>query len=108
MFCYQGIEFENHYFCKNTHLVYKLKGEYRPLSLIRGKGGYRIYLSTQTKRISVLIHRLIFAMCNPNIDITNLNIYHLNGDVYDNRLENLAIKKGKYSEKVLKKYNKKF
>ncbi len=53
------------------------------------KGGYaaRIDLTTG-KRVNVSMHRLIFALHAPSIDIEGLDIDHRNQDKLDNRFEN--------------------
>ena len=54
----------------------------------RTKGYYRVELRKKGKRFYLLVHRLVAENFIPNFD-NKLQVNHINGNRFDNRVENL-------------------
>jgi len=74
---------------KNNNQVYShIRNRYLKSNLTN-RGYYYIDLCKNSKRKRFLFHRLIYQVYNPNIDITNLEIDHIDNNQLNNNIENL-------------------
>ena len=55
------------------------------------RGYWRDCIRYKGKKINVLVHRLVFFLCNENIDIEGMQVDHIDNDRSNNRKENLQI-----------------
>tara|TARA_R110000803_G_scaffold92586_1_gene160093 strand:- start:27 stop:512 length:486 start_codon:yes stop_codon:yes gene_type:complete len=81
-------DFPNYSFDKNTNQVYSHNyNKYLTPNL--SNGYYRIKLNKNNKQKNYQLHRLIYQMYYPDIDITNLEIDHIDNKPLNNNIENL-------------------
>ena len=73
---------------KNTNQIYNTKYN-RYLKPHLSKGYYYIGLSKNSKYTAFLLHRLIYQIYYPDIDISNLEIDHIDNNKTNNNIENL-------------------
>jgi len=76
---------------KNTNQIW---GHYRKkyLKPVKQKNGYyNITLRKKTINKSIGFHRLIYLIHNPDIDMSNLVIDHIDGNISNNNIENLRL-----------------
>ncbi len=81
-------DYENYSFDKNTNQVYNTKYK-RFLKPILDSIGYYVVEIRNNKSKMFKLHRLIYQVYNPNIDITNLEIDHIDNNRQNNNIENL-------------------
>jgi len=83
-------DYENYSFDKNTNQVYRhTKTRLKPIKYNYRSGYLYIPLYKNGIRKHFSLHRFIFKLHNPNIDITNLQIDHIDRDKLNNNIENL-------------------
>ena len=81
-------DFPNYSFDKNNNKVYSHNyNKYLTPNL--SNGYYRIKLNKNNKQKSFTLHRLIYQMYYPDIDITNLEIDHIDNNPLNNNIQNL-------------------
>jgi len=81
-------DFPNYSFDKNTNQVYSHNYN-RYLTPNLNNGYYRIKLNKNNKTKHFTLHRLIYEVYYPDIDITNLEIDHIDNKPLNNNIENL-------------------
>tara|TARA_R110002096_G_scaffold140685_2_gene295279 strand:- start:850 stop:1338 length:489 start_codon:yes stop_codon:yes gene_type:complete len=81
--------YPNYSLDKNTNQVYNTKYNRYLKSHSHNKGYYLIKLSKNNIPDYFLLHRLIYQVYNPDIDITNLQIDHIDNNKTNNNIENL-------------------
>jgi hypothetical protein len=85
--------YKGRYFINGEEVVSK-RTRYRPLHERRTYDGYKrvaLYSHNGTVYTDWLVHRLVFMAHNPDVDISDKRIRHINGNVIDNRIENLEM-----------------
>ena len=83
--------YKGRYFVDGEEVVSKRTG-YRPLHDKRTYDGYKkvvLYSNGGTTYKEFLVHRLVYLAHNPDADISDKRINHKNGNIRDNRIENL-------------------
>jgi len=81
--------YPNYSLDKNTNQVYNTKYNRYLKSHSHSKGYYLIKLYTNNIPDYFLLHRLIYQVYNPDIDITNLQIDHIDNNKTNNNIDNL-------------------
>ena len=82
-------DFENHSIDKNNNWVYSHNYNRYLKSHINKSGYCYINLNKNKKQKYCLIHRLIYQVYNPDIDISKLQIDHIDNNKSNNNIENL-------------------
>jgi len=82
-------DYPNYSLDKNTNQIYShYKNRYLKPNL-NINGYYELKLCENNKNKNLKLHRLIYQAYNPDIDITNLCIDHIDKNPLNNNLENL-------------------
>ena len=76
-------------FCKSKNLIFSLfSNEY--IELNKNKEGYYfIQLTKNKKKINIQFHRLVYQVYNPDEDISNFEIDHIDKNPSNNNINNL-------------------
>tara|TARA_R110002096_G_C14186754_1_gene687465 strand:- start:2 stop:493 length:492 start_codon:yes stop_codon:yes gene_type:complete len=82
-------DFTDYSIDKNTNQVYNTKYNRYIKSHLNNKGYYKLSLRKNNKQKTILLHRLIYQAYYPDIDITNLDIDHIDNNPLNNNIENL-------------------
>tara|TARA_R110000822_G_scaffold58573_1_gene146483 strand:+ start:105 stop:647 length:543 start_codon:yes stop_codon:yes gene_type:complete len=83
--------YPNYKFNIKTNKVYS---EYKNIYMtckLNDKGYYRCHIQVNKKQKSLYLHRIIFQVNNPTINIDNLIIDHIDRNPLNNNLDNLRI-----------------
>tara|TARA_R110000851_G_scaffold134642_2_gene269956 strand:- start:1467 stop:1961 length:495 start_codon:yes stop_codon:yes gene_type:complete len=74
---------------KNTNQIYNTKYNRYLKANLGNDGYYKLVLSKNNKQKTFRLHRLIYQAYNLDIDITNLEIDHIDNNKSNNNIENL-------------------
>ena len=81
-------DYPNYSFDKNNNKIYS-HNRNRYLTPYLNKGYYVIRLHKNSKEKHFQLHRLIYMLYYPDIDITNFEIDHIDNNPLNNNIENL-------------------
>jgi hypothetical protein len=87
---YHGIEYDGYTFNLDTNDVINKHGRILKPYLLNW-GYYQIQLRKDKKQYHILLHRLVYQMNNPDEDIKNFEIDHVDNNKLNNDINNLRL-----------------
>ncbi|WP_257824158.1 HNH endonuclease [Aggregatibacter actinomycetemcomitans] len=72
-----------------TSLRWKINKGRKSIGDVAGSKSGTGYYKIKLNQITILCHRVVYHLLNPESDISNLTIDHINGNICDNKISNL-------------------